>query len=202
LATVAWAIWMPSFRSSPWMRGAFQSGLAACIWPMRARRSAATAGRPGRRRRADLKATIGRLDRELGNLAAAAAAGGSVPALVAAIRARQKRRDEAARALGALEEDTTTRTFTAARLKRELSARLAEWRRLVERTPGGARVVLEKALAGRIVFTPRADGTAYDVEVPLALDHVFEASLPIGGTSPEGIAETAETISGLFRRAA
>ncbi len=45
-ATVAWEISRPSMRSSPWMRGAPQRGFAACIWRIRVRRSAATAGRP------------------------------------------------------------------------------------------------------------------------------------------------------------
>ena len=41
----------PSFCNSPWMRGAPQSGLAACISRISARMSAATAGRPTRRGR-------------------------------------------------------------------------------------------------------------------------------------------------------
>ena len=39
VATVVCAISMPSFCSSPWMRGASHSGLTACICWMRARMS-------------------------------------------------------------------------------------------------------------------------------------------------------------------
>ena len=50
-ATVACDTSMPSFCSSPWMRGAPQNGLASRIWRINARRSAASAGRPTRRGR-------------------------------------------------------------------------------------------------------------------------------------------------------
>src|ERR1035437_243210 len=46
LATVAWLISMPSLRSSPWIRGAPQSGLALLICRIRSRISRSTVGRP------------------------------------------------------------------------------------------------------------------------------------------------------------
>jgi hypothetical protein len=49
-ATVAWETCIPSFRSSPWIRGAPQSGLSCAILRISARASADTAGRPVRRR--------------------------------------------------------------------------------------------------------------------------------------------------------
>jgi hypothetical protein len=47
-ATVVWETVSPSFSNSPWIRGAPQSGLAACICRISARMSMATAGRPAR----------------------------------------------------------------------------------------------------------------------------------------------------------
>ena len=46
LATVDWAIWMPSLSSSPWIRGAPHKQLARLISRINSRISAATAGRP------------------------------------------------------------------------------------------------------------------------------------------------------------
>ena len=51
LATVACDTSIPSFCSSPWMRGAPQSGFVSRIWRIKARRSEASAGRPTRRGR-------------------------------------------------------------------------------------------------------------------------------------------------------
>ena len=51
LPTVAWLTSMPSLSSSPWMRGAPQSGLARLIWRIRSRISVLIWGRPGRRDR-------------------------------------------------------------------------------------------------------------------------------------------------------
>jgi hypothetical protein len=51
LPTVAWLTSMPSLSSSPWMRGAPQSGLARLIRRIRARISALVLGRPGQRDR-------------------------------------------------------------------------------------------------------------------------------------------------------
>src|ERR1700680_4599236 len=45
-ATVAWLTLIPSFKSSPWMRGAPHSGLALFICRMRSRTSRSTDGRP------------------------------------------------------------------------------------------------------------------------------------------------------------
>src|SRR5882757_5862033 len=52
LPTVAWLTSMPSLSSSPWMRGAPQSGFAWLIWRIRSRISRLILGRPrGRDRR-------------------------------------------------------------------------------------------------------------------------------------------------------
>src|SRR3954464_6198389 len=50
LATEVWPTSMPSLRSSPWMRGAPQSGLARLIFRISRRISGGTLGLPARRR--------------------------------------------------------------------------------------------------------------------------------------------------------
>ena len=47
LPTVAWLISIPSLSSSPWMRGAPQSGLARHIWRIKSRVAVHIFGRPG-----------------------------------------------------------------------------------------------------------------------------------------------------------
>jgi hypothetical protein len=49
-ATVAWDTSIPSFRSSPWIRGAPHRGFASDIVRIRVRTSGGTVGRPTRRR--------------------------------------------------------------------------------------------------------------------------------------------------------
>ena len=51
LPTVAWLASKPSLSSSPWMRGAPQSGFASFIWRIRSRISRFILGRPSRRDR-------------------------------------------------------------------------------------------------------------------------------------------------------
>jgi hypothetical protein len=52
--------------------------------------------------------------------------------------------------------------------------RLAEWRRLMRGSVQQARLVLQKVLDGRIVFTPRADGRGYDFACPTRFDRLFQ----------------------------
>lgn len=47
LATLGWVISIPSFRNSPWMRGAPRRELLPLIVRIRVRTSTAMAGRPG-----------------------------------------------------------------------------------------------------------------------------------------------------------
>ena len=47
---------------------------------------------------------------------------------------------------------------TPPRLREAPETRLEEWRRLIRGSVTQARMVLERVLSGRIVFTPRSDG--------------------------------------------
>jgi hypothetical protein len=54
-----------------------------------------------------------------------------------------------------------------------ITHRLAEWRRLLRGSTLQARAVLQRILAGRLVFTPRADGQGYDFSGPTRFDKLF-----------------------------
>jgi site-specific DNA recombinase len=54
-----------------------------------------------------------------------------------------------------------------------IETRLDEWRRLLRGSVTQGRTVLERVLAGRIVFTPRADGAGYDFTAPTRFDKLF-----------------------------
>ena len=74
------------------------------------------------------------------------------------------------------------------RLPREvIETRLEEWRRLIRGSVTQGRQVLERLLAGRIVFTPRADGLGYDFTAPTAFGNLFVGiahGITIPGFSP------------------
>jgi len=60
------------------------------------------------------------------------------------------------------------------RLPREIiESRLEEWRRLIRGSVTQGRMVLERVLAGRIVFTPREDGLGYDFAANTQLGKLF-----------------------------
>ena len=60
------------------------------------------------------------------------------------------------------------------RLPRELiETRLEEWRRLIRGSVTQGRMVLERVLVGRIVFTPREDGFGYDFKAQTRFDKLF-----------------------------
>jgi hypothetical protein len=68
------------------------------------------------------------------------------------------------------------------RLPREvIETRLDEWRRLIRGSVNQGPMVLERVLAGRIVFTPRADGFGYDFTAPTRFDRLF-TGIPHGLT--------------------
>ena len=54
-----------------------------------------------------------------------------------------------------------------------IETRLQEWRRLIRGSVTQGRMVLEKVLSGRIVFTPRADGLGYDFAANTQFEKLF-----------------------------
>jgi site-specific DNA recombinase len=92
------------------------------------------------------------LDAELHRLAAAVAEGGGLPALLAALKERQRHRDECQRRLITLQREP--RTVDPGELERRIRERLRDCRRLLGRQVAPARQILRELLTDRIAFTP------------------------------------------------
>jgi site-specific DNA recombinase len=160
-------------------------------------RQLAEADRAGADRSKDVARELAAIDRELDRLTSLAAQGASdIPAVLAALRARQERR----RVLTA-EAEAMARPARPGRspraLEADLRARMEDWRGLLRRNAAEARPVLQTLLDGRIVVTPRTDATtpkrgtrgiAFDVQIPLTTRGLFEgvADCPKAVASPPG----------------
>ena len=109
-----------------------------------------------------VRGQLGDLDRELSRLIQALAAGGDVPSVVAAIKDREQRQGSLRAQLTSLERVAHLPSLDLARLERDLTARLTEWRGLLSlsRHTAQARQLLRTLLVGRLTFAPetRADG--------------------------------------------
>ena len=106
---------------------------------------------------------------------------------------RAKLRDLEARRAKLEEEAATLRPVP--RLAPEIiEGRVAEWRRLVRASVTQGRTVLDRVLAGRIVFTLTSDAAGYSFEAP-TVDRLFSgvaipppSFIPVGTlTGTEGI---------------
>ena len=86
----------------------------------------------------------------------ASGAGGDLPTLVQAMKAREARRAVVLDELRALE--LAGRPTDASALREELRGRLEEWNALLDRQTSQARQILKKLLAGPIRFVPETDG--------------------------------------------
>jgi site-specific DNA recombinase len=143
--------------------------------------------------RDDVSRELTEIDAELARLTAVVALGGAdLPTIVEALRSRQARRN-ALVARQAVRAVKSRPAATGAALRRDLRARLADWRMLLTRNVTEARPVLELLLAGRVVVTPRLDGadlTAFDVRIPLSTRGVVEWALPkmAGNLCSQGVA--------------
>ena len=80
--------------------------------------------------------------------------------MVAAIKDRERRRGSLRAQLAAQERVAHLPRLDQARLARDLTARLTEWRGLLSRHTAQARQLLRKLLVGRLTFAPetRTDG--------------------------------------------
>jgi DNA invertase Pin-like site-specific DNA recombinase len=111
-------------------------------------------------RERDLRGELGRLDTEVARLAAAVAAGGELPALLALLQELERRRAAGRGELTRLEGKRGTSgvgTFDGEKVLAELRTHVADWQRTLRQEPAEARRGLRALLAGRLVFTPAAD---------------------------------------------
>ena len=94
------------------------------------------------------------LDAEVGRLAEAIAAGGELPALVAALQERERHRTQLRAELAALQRSRKPRTHDQRQVLDLLRDALAQWRTTLRQEIPQARKTLSALLAGRLVFTP------------------------------------------------
>jgi hypothetical protein len=112
---------------------------------------------PGAVRADALEAELRTLSGEIDRLVAAMAAGGDLPALVDALRTRERRRQDVAEHLAGVRQDAPPR-LDRAYLRLELRRRLRDWRGLLLRNVPEARALLRLMLPDPIIFTPDASG--------------------------------------------
>jgi len=132
---------------------------------------------------AGLRDELARVESETARLAQAIAAGGTLPALVAAIQERDRRRAYLLAELRTLERRSRREAVDVDLVLDLLRDALADWRGLLRQETGPARQALTSLLAGRLVFTPREcpDGRFYEFEGPGTVSKVIAGlALPRG----------------------
>jgi hypothetical protein len=132
-----------------------------------------------------LRHELARLELEVARLAAAIAAGGDLPALVALLRGREQRRSQVQMAIAALRR-TGPRVRPLEELVDELRGHLSKWRALLHQETGPARQALRPLLAGRLIFTPQEQNGErfYTFEGPGTISPVIAGVLPKAFVSP------------------
>jgi hypothetical protein len=106
-------------------------------------------------RRQALQAERTNLATELARLTNAIAGGAAVDSLISGIRDREARLKAIDAELGSL--DLRRTEFDRARLRRELGARLKDWRGLLQRHAMQANQILRRLIVGRLTLTPQED---------------------------------------------
>ena len=110
---------------------------------------------------------------EQARLVEAVASGSDIPALAAALKARELRRAQLQRELDAVDARERLTAFDSAATARELRRRVDEWHGLVRRNTPIARQVLDRLLADRITWTPRRDDGIYEYAGRLQFDRLL-----------------------------
>ena len=118
----------------------------------------------GDRQLAQLEKEVMRVAGERARLANAIATGGDLEGLLVAMKDRESR-------LGQLDQQRQTVEAQVARsavgdvdkVRRELQALAADWRRLLGQQPVHARTILAKLVVGRVTFTPRSEPKQWEL---------------------------------------
>jgi site-specific DNA recombinase len=140
--------------------------------------------------RDDVKETQARLLRELADvekrctalMKVVEAGAGDVDTLVNRLRELEDRKKAIQRELKTLRP--------IPRLSPEvISNRLQEWRKNLRGSTTQARIVLERILRGRIVSTPRKDGSGYEFSAPTRFDRLFTGIVVLVSKRPSWIPE-------------
>ena len=140
-----------------------------------------------------LETDLVRLDGELRRLAdVIATAGGDVPSLMTAIRARERERATVQGRLAELAATHQVAHMDRARLLRDLRQRLTDWQGLILMQPQQARQGLKKLLEGRLAFTPTEDGTAVEFTGQGRLDPILAGVIEANGPPKVGVSPTGQ----------
>jgi site-specific DNA recombinase len=126
-----------------------------------------------------------RVEGELTRLAEAIAAGGPMTSLLAAVQARQVRRDELLSAIAAAESANYTRIDRRA-IAEHVRAKLAAWRDLLTDNVQDGRALLRDVLAGPFRFVPENDRYRFEGEAAIGRLLSGVAGLSTLGASPPG----------------
>jgi hypothetical protein len=108
----------------------------------------------------DTAAELRALEQEIARLTdAIAAGGGSIPALVGAMQAREMRRREL---MARRTEHRRVLEIDPHTVRVELEERLADWRTLLHERATHGRHLLKQLIVGRLDLTPDLEGRCYD----------------------------------------
>lgn len=110
----------------------------------------------GANRRPTIEREMAKIEEEVSRLAGAIASGGDVPAIVAAIRQREQRRQELGVAL-ACEASPPPPMMDHRHARSEAQRLLGEWRSLLRRHVQQGQQILRKLIEGRLTFEARED---------------------------------------------
>ena len=110
-------------------------------------------------RRQALEGELVELEQEIARYARAVADVGPLASLLTELRQREGRRDHLAGQLRAVESAASVTALDPAHVRRELHERLTDWQGLLGRETPEARQILREVLVGRLIFTPRIDGS-------------------------------------------
>jgi hypothetical protein len=116
------------------------------------------------------RAELAAIERELGRLTEAIAAGGPVPALLGAVQTRQARRDELVAAITAANAAEHVRLDRRG-IEKHVRAKIEAWRALLTSDIRDGRELLRQVLAGPVRFVP--DDRRYRFEGEAAVGRLF-----------------------------
>jgi site-specific DNA recombinase len=108
-------------------------------------------------RTAPLEQELSRINGELTRLTEALAAGGELPSVLTAIRARESRRDELQRAVTCAARAALGQLPDLRAARAELEQRIGEWRTLLRQHVEQAQQLLRRLIDGRLVLTAEED---------------------------------------------
>jgi len=111
-----------------------------------------------------LESSLATIEQQLRQLANAVAAGGELPTLIGAIKDRERQHEAFRRQITSLDSLTEISHLDTARLERDLTVKLREWRGLLLRHVQSGREILKTLLVGKLRFTPSEGGCAFEGE--------------------------------------